>query len=649
LLNDNEVAAKSLVCQTRTFQSNLTLPLKVISSVNRPMSHQTGRIRLLYIVLGVLLLVGLLPLGFAGMLLSDRSAEELRSVEGRYQAQLVQDKARQIELYGQRYRDVVTGLARAFEIAGGIKALNDAGYDSRLQKTLEEDPNLIGLAIWPVNGPVHRAFQPDVIQHQEVDQRVSEVLARMNGRGVVVSRPQIIRSGQEMALTVAAPVMGGTNGQDLVAAVVAIISFQEVFNAVHQQTSKSERELLDAGLPVVFVVDQNGRAVAHPEAAVAFAEKPMTDFKVVQDWQQSGAQVQSALEPFSLVRDGRKVEMLGSYATAELDKNSRLGVIAIQDESAALASVSDMRRQTIIISLVAGMLTLLIGFFFAKKLTQPVQELASGAHRIASGDFSQRINIRSRTELGDLGDSFNLMTDQVERYITDLQRSADENRQLFLGTVKSLAAAIDGKDPYTRGHSERVSRMSVAIAQRLELPDEECEKIRISALLHDVGKIAIDDNILKKPAALTDDEYEIMKQHPQKGYKIMSQITAMKEFLPGMYMHHEMVNGQGYPQGLHGDEIPLMAKIVAVADTFDAMTTDRPYQRAMNFDDAVARIQSFVDTRYDAAVVSAFVEACVEGQIRPGTVKLKRPSPVQNKVTPNPLETNIDREAVPVS
>jgi HD-GYP domain-containing protein (c-di-GMP phosphodiesterase class II) len=613
------------------------------------MSHQTGRIRLLYIVLGVLLLVGLLPLGFAGMLLSDRSAEELRSVEGRYQAQLVQDKARQIELYGQRYRDVVTGLARAFEIAGGIKALNDAGYDSRLQKTLEEDPNLIGLAIWPVNGPVHRAFQPDVIQHQEVDQRVSEVLARMNGRGVVVSRPQIIRSGQEMALTVAAPVMGGPSGQDLVAAVVAIISFQEVFDAVHQQTSRSERELLDAGLPVVFVVDQNGRAVAHPEAAVAFAEKPMTDLKVVQDWQQSGAQVQSALEPFSLVRDGRKVEMLGSYATAELDKNSRLGVIAIQDESAALASVSDMRRQTILISFVAGMLTLLIGFFFAKKLTQPVQELASGAHRIASGDFSQRINIRSRTELGDLGNSFNLMTDQVERYITDLQRSADENRELFLGTVKSLAAAIDGKDPYTRGHSERVSRMSVAIAQRLQLPDDECEKIRISALLHDVGKIAIDDNILKKPAALTDDEYLIMKQHPQKGYKIMSQITAMKEFLPGMYMHHEMINGQGYPQGLHGDEIPLMAKIVAVADTFDAMTTDRPYQRAMKFEEAVARIQSFVDTRYDAAVVRAFVEACDEGQIRPGTVKLKRTTPVQNKVTPTPLETNIEREAVPVS
>jgi HD-GYP domain-containing protein (c-di-GMP phosphodiesterase class II) len=613
------------------------------------MLAKMGRIRLLYIVLGVLLLVGLLPLAFAGTLLSGRSAEELRSVEGRYQAQLVQDKARQIELYGQRYRDVVTGLARAFEIAGGIKALNDAGYDSRLQKTLEEDPNLIALAIWPVGGKVQRAFQPDVIQRGEVDQRVSEVLSKMNGRGIVVSRPQIIRSGQEMALTVAAPVMGGENGGDVVAAVVAIISFQEVFEAVHQSTSKSERELLDAGLPVVFVVDQNGRAVAHPEASVAFSEKPMTDLKVVQDWQESGTQVQSALEPFTLVRDGRKVDMLGSYATAELDKNSRLGVIAIQDESAALASVSDMRRQTILISFVAGMLTLLIGFFFAKKLTQPVQELAVGAHRIASGDFSQRIEVRSRTELGALGDSFNLMTDQLENYIKDLQRSADENRELFLGTVKGLAAAIDGKDPYTRGHSERVSRISVAIAQRLALPDDECEKIRISALLHDVGKIAIDDNILKKPAALTDDEFVIMKQHPQKGYKIMSQIRAMKEFLPGMYMHHEMVNGQGYPQGLKGDEIPLMAKIVAVADTFDAMTTDRPYQQAMKFEDAVKRIESFVGTRYDPGVVSAFVQACDEGQIRPGSVKLKRRATPELKIPAPSLETTSNREPVTAS
>src|SRR3989475_12926571 len=144
------------------------------------MLENLGRIRLLYIVLAVLLLVGLLPLALAGTLLSARSAEELRSVEGRYQAQLVQDKARQIELYGQRYRDVVSGVARAFEISGGIKALSDAGYDARLQRTLQDDPNLIALAICPVRGEIHRAFQPELIKREEVDRRVGEVLARMS-------------------------------------------------------------------------------------------------------------------------------------------------------------------------------------------------------------------------------------------------------------------------------------------------------------------------------------------------------------------------------------------------------------------------------------------------------------------------------------
>ncbi|MCY7346277.1 MAG: HD-GYP domain-containing protein, partial [Pyrinomonadaceae bacterium] len=210
-----------------------------------------------------------------------------------------------------------------------------------------------------------------------------------------------------------------------------------------------------------------------------------------------------------------------------------------------------------------------------------------------------------------------------EEHIANLAQAAEDNRELFVGTVKSLAAAIDGKDKYTRGHSERVSRISVAIGQRLNLEDEEIEILRISALLHDVGKIAVNDAILNKPTALTDEEFEIMKTHPKAGYKIMAQIPAMKNYLPGILMHHEMVNGAGYPQGLKGAEIPLQAKIISVADTFDAMTIDRPYQKGFSLDDSLNRIKSFVGSRYDGKVVEALVEACAEGQIGVGTVRLK--------------------------
>jgi HD-GYP domain-containing protein (c-di-GMP phosphodiesterase class II) len=588
------------------------------------MFERLRRVRLIYLVLATLLVVGLVPLGMAGWMLSNRSATELRSVEGRYQAQLVQDKAKQIELFGQRYREVVTGLARAFELTGGVGVLGAVGSEERLQRAVEDDRELSALVIMPVTGTPHIAYKPDAITREEVNARVNEALAQMAEPGVRIGSPRVIRSSQEMALTIAAPVMGGNNGGEVVAAVVAVVSFREVFSSVQQQSAMSEEELLARGLPVVFVVNRDGRAVAHPDARAAFAERSMADLKVVQDWLTTGRQVKSALAPFTAEREGEDVRMLGAYATARLDDDAPLGVVAIQNEHAALQSVADMRRQTLFISLLAATFALLIGYLFARQLTQPVMELAAGAHRIAGGDFSQRIRVRSRTELGELGESFNQMTDQLERHIEELRRAAEENRQLFIGTVKALAAAIDGKDPYTRGHSERVARFSLAIAERLGLSDDEMEKLRISALLHDVGKIGIDDNILKKPAALTSDEYEIMKQHPQKGFKIMSQIPAMKDFLPGMYMHHEMMNGQGYPQGLKGDEIPMQARIVSVADTFDAMTTDRPYQKGMGLEAAVELIKTYVGTRYDERVVAALVEACETGQITPGRVRLSK-------------------------
>ncbi|HVG37848.1 MAG TPA: hypothetical protein VM870_01100, partial [Pyrinomonadaceae bacterium] len=316
----------------------------------------TKRLRLIHIVLVTLLIVGLVPLLFAGWMLSERSAVELRSIEGRYQVQLVQDKARQIELYVQRYRDVVAGLARAFELAGGVNNFTESEgvADARLQQTLLDDPNLIALAILPVNGEPRLAFQPDVINREEVDERIGEVLAGMSGHDGVISRPSVIRSGREMGLTLATPIMGGRREGEVVAAVVAVIYFKESFRAVQQPTTLSDWEILDQGLPLVFVVDADGRVVAHPNDEVTFSERAMTDLKVVQDWMQSGAQVQSALAPFTLERGNRRVPILGSYATAELDGASRLGVVAIQGEHAALASVAEMLWKMRLIGFCAG-------------------------------------------------------------------------------------------------------------------------------------------------------------------------------------------------------------------------------------------------------------------------------------------------------
>lgn len=569
---------------------------------------------LIYFVLITLFLVGVVPLVLTGWFLSDRSGKELRAVEGRYQTQLVQDKARQIEMFGQRYGELVTGIAKAFELSPDFSLLSSEVAQQKLGQTLKENPNLIALYVKPIQGEPLSLYRTEMLDESELQGIASGVLAKMNGKEVVWGKPIVLRKGLENVVSIAVPVYGKEN---ITAAVVALISLSEIGRILSEVKPSTEKELWDAGLPIIFVVDEKGKAIFHPDLNVIASQKNLSTLKIVEEWKDYGQQIQSAQVPFTAEYADKKFEMIGAYSTAKFNKEMSFGVIAMQDESRALASVGEMRRQTWVISLALAIVALIVGSLFARQLTATVSNLVSAAEKIGAGDLTNRIQANHIKELNTLGMTFNSMSENLAENIAKLNKAAQENRDLFVGTVKALAAAIDGKDRYTRGHSERVARFSVAIGKRLGLNDVEMEKLRISALLHDVGKIAIDDNILKKPAALTDEEFEIMKTHPQKGYKIMSQIPAMEDFLPGMYMHHEMVNGKGYPQGLKGGEIPLQAKIVSVADTFDAMTTDRPYSKGMNLEDSLNRIRSFVGTRYDGKVVEALVEACYEGQIRP--------------------------------
>jgi putative nucleotidyltransferase with HDIG domain len=201
------------------------------------------------------------------------------------------------------------------------------------------------------------------------------------------------------------------------------------------------------------------------------------------------------------------------------------------------------------------------------------------------------------------------MSDSIEKSVDRLKRAAKENQELFINSVRTLAAAIDAKDPYTRGHSERVARYAVVLARHMDLSPEEVRVVRLSALLHDVGKIGIDDRILRKPMALTSEEFEIMKTHPAKGALIMGQIPELKDVIPGIKHHHEKWAGGGYPDGLTGEGIPLVARVVAVADTFDAMTTTRPHQKARPLTYAITEITSFAGKSFDPAVIAALDKA----------------------------------------
>jgi HD-GYP domain-containing protein (c-di-GMP phosphodiesterase class II) len=209
---------------------------------------------------------------------------------------------------------------------------------------------------------------------------------------------------------------------------------------------------------------------------------------------------------------------------------------------------------------------------------------------------------------------FTSLADQVAIAL-DNSRLYQELEETFFQTAESLADAIEKRDPHTGGHTQRVTLYSQAIAKYLQLTPLERKWVKITSVLHDIGKIGIEDDILKKPKPLSPEEFHIIKRHSNMGAEIIEHVRQLKEIIPGVKYHHEQVDGKGYPDGLRGEDIPILAKIVAVSDTYDAMTTDRPYRKALDKKMAIEELKRCSGTQLDKEVVEAFIQAYQNGEI----------------------------------
>jgi hypothetical protein len=199
-----------------------------------------------------------------------------------------------------------------------------------------------------------------------------------------------------------------------------------------------------------------------------------------------------------------------------------------------------------------------------------------------------------------------VVSDIVAIVLTNSELFDDLNQFLF-SLMKSFVTAIEEKDPYTRGHSDRVNNLSLKMGKALGIHAKEMKILNYASLLHDIGKIGIIESILNKPNKLTDKEYINIKQHPVKGNKILAHIKQLKECLPGILYHHERIDGTGYPQGLHGEEIPLISRIIAVADVYDAMTSTRAYRKALSTETTLQELQQVSGTQLDPDIVDVFI------------------------------------------
>jgi putative nucleotidyltransferase with HDIG domain len=339
-----------------------------------------------------------------------------------------------------------------------------------------------------------------------------------------------------------------------------------------------------------YVVDRSGLLIAHQDLERVSQSEDMSSVEIVGKYLIAG--LSAGTIPF---RDKMGEDMVGSYANVGA---LGWGVVVQEPRADAYRMIKDMQFQTVIWAVFAILLAGIASTVLAFRLARPIGVLAGRAMSLATGNFSERVDIASKNELGQLAQSFNHMASQLERHDQNL-------REMFIDTTKALAAAIDAKDPYTRGHSQRVAQISLEIAKEMGQSPSEQQKVNIAALLHDVGKIGIEDHILKKPGQLTDEEYGIIKQHPRWGAMIMGHISQLKDVVPAIQHHHERLDGSGYPEGLAANQIPMLARIIAVADTFDAMTTDRLYQKAMDPQFVVSKLHEWKGSRYDPTVVDA--------------------------------------------
>ncbi|HEV3511923.1 MAG TPA: HD domain-containing phosphohydrolase [Candidatus Sulfotelmatobacter sp.] len=573
-----------------------------------------GRIPILYVILGVLLLISTVPMYFYSSQVEASNRERLKTNERLLQNAITRSLADDLAQHERSQRMMLANLSSSIQVASGgdigEKNIEAPELRALLENFVSSSDEIAYATLLnsEAKGIQAGRITPDAFLNRELERAYAAARdGRVyNGQALVVGEGKNART----VFLVSAPVQ---YGQSFLGMIASVVDLQFLIRRLH--------EVSGGGL-TPYVVDAQGRlvAAATPEFATG---QDMKNLDIVRNFVDRGnkAQFAATLE-FKAGSGADRVDMLGTYSPVpSLD----WAVVVQKPSREAYRDVYEMQRIARWLALLTVLLSIGVSIFAARRITNPLSVLTASSRALARGDFSQRVHLKSRTEIGELAQTFNSMSEELERYIEDLKRAAEENRELFMGSIQMLAGAVDEKDPYTRGHSDRVTRYSLLVAKEMKLPSTFMETLQISAQLHDVGKIGIEDHILKKPGALTEEEFEVMKTHTTKGANILRPVTQLAEMLPGIELHHEALDGRGYPYGLKGEQIPMLARVIAVADTFDALTTNRPYQNAHTPEQALQIIKNLAGKRLDPDAVAALLAVYERGEIRIQRFTIKRP------------------------
>ncbi len=573
-----------------------------------------ARIPILYVILGVLLVISIVPMYFYSAKVEAINGERLKTNEQLLQNTVTRSLADDLAQHQRSLRMILANLSSAIQIASGGDLSETNIHSPELRALLEhfassdEEIAYATLLNSDAKGIYSGTIVPDAFLNRELERAYSAAREgrEYNGQALVIGEEKSART----VFLVSYPVKYGDRFLGMIATVVDL-----------QFLIRRLQEVARGGL-TPYVVDSQGRLVAAATPGFATGQD-MKNLDIVRTFVGRGNKARFAeTREFTMGNGSDRVAMLGTFSPV---MSLNWAVVVQKPSNDAYRDVIEMQGTARLLALVAVLISILVSIFAARRITNPLQVLTQSSRALARGDFSQRVKLLSRTEIGELANTFNTMSDELEHFIEDLKRAAEENRELFMGSIQMLAGAVDEKDPYTRGHSDRVTRYSLMIAEEMKQPSSFLETLRVSAQLHDVGKIGIEDHILKKPGALTEEEFEVMKTHTTKGANILRPVMQLAEMLPGIELHHEALDGRGYPYGLQGDQIPLLARVIAVADTFDALTTNRPYQQAHTPDQALQIIKNLAGKRLDPEAVAALLAVYARGDIKIQRFTIKRP------------------------
>jgi putative nucleotidyltransferase with HDIG domain len=252
----------------------------------------------------------------------------------------------------------------------------------------------------------------------------------------------------------------------------------------------------------------------------------------------------------------------------------------------------------------------------ASFLIKPIKELSAGVEELKNGTAKDPLRIYSQDELGKLTRNFNEMSALIADQRGKLTKYARDLEEAYVAIVRVVAAAIDARDSYTHGHSARVAQLSLLIGKQIGLLNDELADLEVACLFHDVGKIKTPDSILLKQGRLSPAEYKEMMHHVEDGASILSWAPSLVKYIPSTRHHHEWHNGKGYPDGLVGDNIPLFAAIINIADAFDAMTSDRPYRKALSEEEALRELERMSGIQFRPDFVVIFLQLMKESRVQ---------------------------------